>query len=134
MRYGRSRVDDDSVTVTAMPSPGIEITKRPDRETYVEGETVTCTFYIVNTGNLTLLQPTLTNWALGIDDAPFIVDGFEFSALAPGDSAEMTATWTASAADVERGYFRNEAAVSAWIHDHSETITDTDEVWIDAAV
>ncbi|MDR0960373.1 MAG: DUF11 domain-containing protein [Propionibacteriaceae bacterium] len=74
------------------------------------GEVIDYTFTITNTGMVTLTAP-------GIDDAKLTDAGVAIScpadSIAPGGTAECTASYTVTQADVDAGVVRNEATATA---------------------
>ncbi|WP_338531542.1 DUF7507 domain-containing protein [Nitratireductor thuwali] len=71
------------------------------------GETLTYTFAVTNTGNVTLTDVTL-------DDPGVTVSGGPIASLAPGetDDTTYTATYVVTQADVDNGVYLNTATVS----------------------
>ncbi len=92
------------------------------------GETITYTFTVTNTGNVTLSN-------VSIDDPLGSVDGGPID-LAPGeiDDDTFTMTYVITAADISRGYVLNQAVVSGdtpsgnTVDDLSDDPTNTDDV------
>jgi large repetitive protein len=113
----------DGATVTAndtinIENPKIEVDKKG---TYNDtngnasgdvGETITFTFTVKNTGNVTLTNITLADAALTA--AGESVVGGPIASLAPNgiDSTTFTATHTVVIADISAGYFTNSATAS----------------------
>uniref|UniRef100_UPI0026262B82 DUF7507 domain-containing protein n=1 Tax=Winogradskyella sp. TaxID=1883156 RepID=UPI0026262B82 len=103
----------DDPTVTTLPSlPGITITKVDTLDDGGDGvvdagDTITYTFTVTNTGNVTLSNIVVT-------DPLVTVVGGPLSSLAPGavDSTTFTATYTITQADIDNGSFANTATVS----------------------
>ncbi|MFB7473588.1 GEVED domain-containing protein [Kitasatospora sp. NPDC056184] len=98
-------------TVTADRRPALTVVKSADRERLVVGETVTYTYAVTNTGNVTLTGVTVneTEWT-GSGPAPQAVCPDAATSLAPGAQVLCTATHTVSQADVDAGVVRNTAA------------------------
>jgi len=86
------------------------------------GETVTYSFTVTNTGNVTLRDIT-------ISDAVVTVSGGPISVLLPGesDASTFTATYEITTADLDRGYVENTAIVTGTDpnDDQVEDISDT---------
>jgi uncharacterized repeat protein (TIGR01451 family) len=99
--------DTAEATVTAEHAPGIELTKTPSRTTFsAAGQRITYTFHVVNTGNVTLTNITVTDSRLGTITCPH-------TTLEPGASMNCTATHTTTTADVNAGRIHNTARVTA---------------------
>jgi gliding motility-associated-like protein/uncharacterized repeat protein (TIGR01451 family) len=98
---GTSKNATDLERVNVPESPAIKLVKKgvlsPD------GNTITYTFTITNTGDVTLNKLTLTDNKL----PAFTIDATD--ALAPGDSEVLTATYAVQQADKDAGIFVNEA-------------------------
>ncbi len=101
----------DTVTVSAGQTPGIEIQKAvtagtPSTYTAV-GDTISYTFTVRNTGNVTLTAPFTVN---DPDIDPALACGT--GSVAPGGSVTCTAIWTAEQSDIDAGTFTNSATAS----------------------
>jgi hypothetical protein len=112
-------------TVVAIHRPGIALVKAASPAEYAEpGETISYTYAVTNTGNVTLHAIALTDSRLGAVTCPE-------SALAPGQSMTCTAEHVTTRADVDAGHIANTADVTA----HPPTgppVTDTDRVAVRA--
>ncbi len=110
---GVAEVDSptDTVTVTAGQTPGIAIQKAVTAgtpSTYAAvGDTISYTFTVRNTGNVTLTAPFTVN---DPDIDPALACGS--GAVAPGGSVTCTAIWTAEQTDIDNGDFTNSATAS----------------------
>ena len=100
--------DPSTVTVPKIQSPGLTVVKSSDAENVVVGQTITYSFLVTNTGNVTILEPTIT-------DTEFSGTG-ELSPvecpaepLAPGAEITCAATYTVTQADVDAGAITNTA-------------------------
>jgi uncharacterized repeat protein (TIGR01451 family) len=106
-------------TVTAIQAPAIHLVKSAFPTDYADpGETITYTYTVANTGNVTLHGITLHDDRLGTITCPE-------TTLSPGDSATCYATHITTRADVDAGHITNTAAATA----HPPTgppVTDTD--------
>ena len=71
------------------------------------GETITYTFTVTNTGNVTLINVSITDPIVPVTGGPVT--------LAPGqsDSTSFTATYTITAADLDNGQVTNQALATA---------------------
>ncbi|MCM3658897.1 DUF11 domain-containing protein [Agromyces mediolanus] len=108
------RVDsnESSATVEVVPAPALEIEKLSDATEGAEaGDTITYTFWVTNTGNVTLD-------GIAVRETEFSGTG-ELSeiacpggALQPGEQARCTATYTLTQADVDRGELTNVAVAT----------------------
>ncbi|WP_449353881.1 DUF7507 domain-containing protein [Aliigemmobacter aestuarii] len=91
--------DTDSVTLTAAQQPAITLDKTADVATYgTLGETITYSFEVENTGNVTLTNVSVTDPLTGlsaITPAPV--------SLAPGASQIFTATLTVTQDHLDAG-------------------------------
>lgn len=108
---GEVTSDPSEAQVTADPQPGIALVKSASPEAYGAGDTITYTFTVTNSGNVTLDD-------VAVDEGAFTGSG-ELSAvvcdpttLPPGASVDCTATYTTTQADVDRGSLRNEATAT----------------------
>ena len=99
---------DDEI-VTAVRHPDIEITKTAHPARYTVGETITYTYTVRNTGNVTLHDVMVIDSRLGAitdcDRAPPVT-------LAPGEEMTCHATHTATQADVDAGRIHNTATAT----------------------
>ena len=104
--------DDDLVTVT--PAPGLSIVKTDDHEGEARvGEVVTYTIVATNTGNVTLTGVAVTDELPGLSGRSTDWSGASGEGvLAPGESVVVTASYTLTQADVDRGSVRNVASVT----------------------
>ncbi|MDO5738397.1 MAG: hypothetical protein Q4P65_04025, partial [Eubacteriales bacterium] len=89
--------------------PEISLTKTADRNKLVSGETITFTFLIKNTGNNDLtelrLEDKMPNLKLTPDLGGII--------LKPGDSISRRGYYTVTQEDVDKGFIKNDAKVTA---------------------
>ncbi|WP_378239456.1 DUF7507 domain-containing protein [Actinomadura harenae] len=93
------------VTVPSVPSPAMTVQKTAEPTTFsAAGQTITYTYHLVNTGNVTLNAVGVT------DDLPGLsAVTCDTTTLAPGESATCTATYTTTQADVDAGSIHNVA-------------------------
>jgi hypothetical protein len=115
--YEGDAVVSDPVTVNVPVAPAadaLQVTKTATPDTNVAaGTVVTYTYRVRNNGNVTLtnitladthkgvlnaLTPTFSTWVLNTASAN---TGNTIDALAPGDEAEFTATYTITQSDVD---------------------------------
>ncbi|SFT92709.1 conserved repeat domain-containing protein/gliding motility-associated C-terminal domain-containing protein, partial [Algoriphagus locisalis] len=112
--------DDDDVRVFADGEPGIEIQKTATPLTYDEaGETISYEIIVSNVGNLELYEVEITD--------PQVIDmPITLATLSVGESATYTLSRDVTQDDVNNGFFRNIASVTA--HDIDDTeVSDTDD-------
>ncbi|MGY3795598.1 DUF7507 domain-containing protein [Aquimarina sp. 433] len=85
-----------------------------------ESETITYNFTVINTGNVTLINITVSDPVITVNRGPI--------ALAPGisDSTTFTGTYTLTQGDIDSGSFSNSATVSSEAPDGS-IISDTSD-------
>jgi uncharacterized repeat protein (TIGR01451 family) len=100
----------------------------PDANGASVGDSISYTFTVQNTGNVTLRNITLSDQKPGVSasDDPI-------SSLAPGasDSATFSATYTITQVDIDAGTFSNQALVTATLPDGTVTVTDTSGTTLD---
>ena len=95
--------DDDSVTVPIDPTPSLDLVKRgayAPGQRGEAGDTITYTFTVENTGNVTLSSVSIADQLVGLSAISYIWPGDE-GVLAPGQIATATATYTVTQADVD---------------------------------
>jgi hypothetical protein len=103
---GEEVSDTSEDTVTAIHTPGIEIKKSASPATFsAAGQTITYTYTVANSGNVTLQSVTLTDSRLGTITCPS-------TELAPGAEMTCTATYITTKADVRTGHIPNFAAAT----------------------
>ncbi|MBF4570845.1 DUF11 domain-containing protein [Plantibacter sp. VKM Ac-2880] len=98
-----------SATVTAGPTPGLTIVKSADPASAGKvGDTITYTFVLTNTGNVTLTDVTVNEGEFsGTGELSEI--SYPTRTLAPGESTSATATYVLTQADVDAGAVTNSA-------------------------
>ena len=100
----------DSVTVSAVQAPVLTLAKSADRATYaLLGETVTYTYVLTNTGNVTLAGP----FVVADDKVVVTVTQPADDALSPGETTTGTATHAVTQADLDAGSITNSASGAA---------------------
>jgi len=106
--------DTDDVTLTGPAhNPALTLVKSADVDTYVAGDTITYTFTMENTGNTTLTGVTVADPLAGLSDLTYTwPTGNSAGVLEPGQTAAATATYTATQADVDRGFVHNAATAT----------------------
>ena len=99
--------DSADVVVHAVLAPGIHLDKEASPVFYSEpgGETVTYTYTVTNTGNVTLRRIALDDDQLGAVTCPE-------TGLARGASMTCTATHVTTQQDIDRGHIVNTATVT----------------------
>jgi uncharacterized repeat protein (TIGR01451 family) len=117
--------DDATVTITSGGGPtpttdrSINVVKIASTTSLRYGGTITYTYTITNTGDVTLENVTLTD-----DRLPEVTIG-EITTLEPGESIVITFDYTTTSDDV--GTLTNIATVTGDPTDESGTVTDTDD-------
>ena len=100
--------DDSTVTVTSDGAPSIQLVKTASLTGVAKaGDTMTYTFDVTNTGNLTLTGVTVTDPMSGLT-----LDGCDFGTLAPGQHVTCTGTYTVSQPDIDGGFITNTATAT----------------------
>ena len=123
--------DSDGDDQVLIDSPGIELEKtgtvnmdvvEPDNRIDA-GDTITYTFTVTNSGNVTLTDISLADTVGGITLA-----GDPIASLAPdeSDSTTFTGSYTITQADIDSGTFTNTAEVTG-TPPEGEDATDTDD-------
>ncbi|MGA0568337.1 DUF7507 domain-containing protein [Rathayibacter sp. KR2-224] len=106
--------DPSSAAVTATPAPAITLIKTATPSSVGKaGDSVTYSFLVTNTGNVTLRNVTVDEGAFtgsGAISDPVCPAGA--ASLAPGDSVTCTAGYTLSQADVDAGSITNTATAT----------------------
>lgn len=114
---GRTVTSSASATVTPSATSSIFVSKSVSPSTVSTGdasvgETLTWKIHATNKGNQTLTGVTFHDTLDGLSALDIDWDGNQEGRIAPGKSAVATATYRLTAADVKRGYVRNEAYVT----------------------
>jgi uncharacterized repeat protein (TIGR01451 family) len=101
-----------TATVTAQAISGVLVVKTASRPTVTTaGQLVTYSFHVVNTGNQTLSNITITETQFSGTGAPPVVT-CPVTTLEPQDTTDCTGTYTVTQADIDAGSIRNTATVS----------------------
>ena len=98
---------DDSETVTFMQSPAISLDKSTDAGPFIVGDTITYSFQITNTGNVTLTNINISDPLPRLSTITGYVTG-----LAPGGSTIGTATYVVTQANIDAGSLVNTATAT----------------------
>ncbi|WP_418064474.1 hypothetical protein [Pimelobacter simplex] len=111
--------EPDGSSLTSTPSaleipgrgePELTLAKTADLASYELGDTITYTFTVTNTGNVTIDDVAVAEGSFtGSGDLSAITCGDAAASLAPGDSVDCTATYEVTQADVDRGSVDNTA-------------------------
>jgi len=121
--------DDLSIPISQNPAINLEKTgtlhmdtAAPDDEVN-PGDTITYAFTVINTGNVTLTDITLSDTVGGVT-----ISGGPLDELAPGesDSATFTGSYTIIQDNIDAGSFTNTATVTG-ITPGDDTVSDPDE-------
>lgn len=109
-------------TITVPRTPAMTVVKSSDAETAKVGQTVTYSFKVTNTGNVTITDPTVTDTDFsGSGDLSAVT--CPTGALPPGADITCTATYTVTQADVNAGELTNTATVTGDVPDGTDPIT-----------
>lgn len=114
---GRTVTSSASATVTPSAISSIFVSKSVSPSIVSTGdasvgETLTWKIHATNKGNQTLTGVTFHDTLDGLSALDIDWDGNQEGRIAPGKSAVATATYRLTAADVKRGYVKNEAYVT----------------------
>ncbi|MBO1740594.1 DUF11 domain-containing protein [Leifsonia sp. TF02-11] len=113
-------------TVTAAPAPALALTKSVSpTSAATAGQTVTYSFLIENTGNVTITKPAAAEVTFTGTGTPPVIDCPTGVSLAPGDSTICTAPYTLTQADVDAGHVDN-TAVATGSDTGTGTVTSND--------
>ncbi|MFJ2535074.1 DUF7507 domain-containing protein [Microbacterium maritypicum] len=101
--------DPSEETVTVPPAASLSIVKSSDTETITAaGQTITYTFAVENTGNVTVSDVVVTDVGFtGTGELSAVV--CVTTTVAPGDTVTCTATYVVTQADVDAGSITNAA-------------------------
>ncbi|MDO5712941.1 MAG: S-layer homology domain-containing protein [Tissierellia bacterium] len=105
---GEKTYGDASVSVPSERNPQFTFTKTADKTNLVLGETITYTFTVTNTGNVTLTNVNVVDELKGLSEI-----NWDKTEIAPKGVATGTATYTITQADVDRGIVENSATATA---------------------
>ena len=115
---------DSTVTVPLPQNPSISIIKSSDATgTNAVGDTVTYTYDIENTGDVTLTNVTVSDAHVGL--SVITCTPAQGSTLAPGETMSCSATYTVTQTDVDTGYIDNIGEV-AGTPPTGPNVTDSD--------
>lgn len=106
--------EPSTVTIAAPPAAAITIVKTADRTMVVRpGESITYSFLVTNTGNVTLTGAAVTETAFsGTGTSPAIVCPAGPATLSPGATTTCTAVYAIAAADMGLGEITNTAVAT----------------------
>ena len=124
---GAAVTDSDTLTITAIASPSIDIVKSADVTTVnAENDPINYSFLVTNDGNVTLTGVGVTDGAVGVVTCPV-------TTLAPGASTTCTAvTYLTTQAQVDAGSVVNTADASG-APPVGAAVTDSDTLTISAS-
>ncbi|MFD6053149.1 hypothetical protein ACFWE1_01105, partial [Agromyces sp. NPDC060279] len=105
--------EPSSVRIPQEPAPAISLVKRADPVEFTAGQTITYTFAVRNTGNVTLSDVVVNEGDFsGTGSLSAVVCEDGAASLAPGDVVDCTASYEATQEDVDRGSITNSATAS----------------------
>ncbi len=108
---GAAVTQQRSATVPIAPTGALVVTKSGTPSGGAAGSTVTYSFTVRNSGNVTLTQVVLTDPLPGLS-TPVVTWPGTPGTLAPGQTASATATYTVRQSDVDSGAVRNTATAT----------------------
>ncbi|MFD4992212.1 hypothetical protein ACFWH7_13145 [Cellulosimicrobium cellulans] len=120
--------DEDDAEIVLPDNPALELVKTgalADGDTGAAGDTIEYTFTVTNTGDVTLIDVSITDALEGLSDLSYSWPG-EAGVLAPGDHVTATATYALTQTDIDTGLVHN-AATAVGTPPSGEDVTDTDE-------
>ncbi|GAA2465755.1 hypothetical protein GCM10009857_34540 [Agromyces soli] len=113
-RGGAVDSDPDEAEVVIPPAPSLQIVKSADTTELVAGETITYSFVVSNTGNVTLHEVAVSEGDFsGAGELSEVVCRDDAGQLAPGAQLVCSATYVVQQADVDRGTLENTATAQA---------------------
>ncbi|POH66615.1 hypothetical protein C3B61_08665 [Cryobacterium zongtaii] len=115
--------DKDTFDLLLVDGPAISLVKTG----VVRGDTITFTFVVTNTGNVSLTSVSIADELRGLSAIRYGAWPSAQGELAPGASVMATATYAVTDADKSAGFVSNEASVTATPPTGPE-ITDRDDV------
>ncbi|MFC2095103.1 hypothetical protein ACFLSW_01505 [Candidatus Bipolaricaulota bacterium] len=124
---GTSVGDSSSTSVQFTRSPSLNLQKSGEEGIFYEGDQARFSFTLVNTGNVTLENLSLTDFAIG-ETVSFTV-----STLTPGSSTSASIDYSVTASDAAAGLFTNSAVAEAWTL-YGERVLAEDQTSIVCAV
>lgn len=107
--------DEDTETVPLHSSPALELSKTgalSEDANVIPGDTVSYSFEVTNTGNVTLSDVSIDDELDGLSDITYGDWPADDGVLAPGDSVTASATYELTQADIDAGQVDNLATAS----------------------
>jgi uncharacterized repeat protein (TIGR01451 family) len=101
-----------SSTVSITQSPALTVTKTANVEAAAVGQTITYSFVVANTGNVTITDPVVNDIEFSGTGELSAIDCPSGVTLAPGDDVTCSATYTVTQADIDAGQLTNTATVT----------------------
>ena len=120
---GSTPLNQTNATITATgQNKALTITKKPNTPTYTEGQSVTYTYTVTNSGNVTLSNINVVDSVFGT------ITNLSPTTLVPGAQATGTVTYPTTQGDYDHGSVNNTATVyngSTPLNQTNATITAT---------
>jgi len=107
--HGPAVLDKDTFDLPLVNGPAISLVKTG----VVHGDTITFTFVVTNTGNVSLTSVLIADELRGLSAITYDAWPNAQGELAPGASVMATATYVVTDADKSAGFVSNEASVTA---------------------
>lgn len=127
---GQSPTDEDTVTVIPGNAPSISLVKTGALATAPDGEagdTVTYTFTVTNTGNVTLRDVGISDPMPGLGTLTYDWSAAsDVGTLEPNEVVTATAEYSLTQSDVDAGVVDNTASVEGTAPDGTTIVSDTD--------
>ncbi|GAA2107127.1 hypothetical protein GCM10009823_33730 [Brevibacterium salitolerans] len=125
--------ESNEVQVPAEQTPAVGLVKTAAPDSYDVGDEITYSFAITNTGNVSLSDLAVTEGDFsGTGELSEIVCPAEPTTIAPGESVNCTATYTATAEDVDRGSLENTATAQGTPPEGEAVTSDPSQVRVPA--
>ena len=101
-----------TTTMTIYRTPGVSVVKTANVDATKVGQEITYSFKITNTGNVTIVDPTVKDTNFSGTGRLSAIDCPSGVVLQPADSTTCTATYTVTQADIDSGELTNTATAT----------------------